>query len=459
VSTYRNGDIIPQVQNPTQWMSLTTGAWCYYDNLAANGCTYNKLYNWYAVNDPRGLAPNGYHIPTEAEINTLRQYLGGASVAGGKVKQTGTTLWNSPNAGATNETGWTGLPGGGRENGQFGGKGIAGPVWTSTPSSVAGLAVYMDLYSFNATLDLKGFNKTSGYSVRLIKDINPLGCVYYSANNNTYNYNPITNTSTQVTLPGDTFTSFAETHTSTKYWKGNQTSIINEWVPTNNPTTLALNRTITVSGITSQFGNYFIFLQAIDNNTLLSTISNAQPSPAGNSRNSLIRLDITNNTLTAAQITTMFDIYAPAGLDTILLTSTNKLITIGRRNTPTAQFVHYLSQYSYPDGVLELDIDISSVVSNGQNQQYYLFESNGNLFVSIQFPQPTSTIYSINLNSPYTLTPVYTNINLFGATFNSSINCNTVNLNVSPQPSPTPSPSPSAPSSAFRTIYKYLDIQ
>jgi uncharacterized protein (TIGR02145 family) len=467
VTTYRNGDVIPQVTDPTAWNNLTTGAWCYYDNNPTNGCTYNKLYNWYAVNDPRGLAPVGYHVPTEAEIETLRQYLGGTNVAGGKLKRTGTTLWNSPNTGATNETGWTGLPGGGRENAQFGGIKSFGPFWTSTAISTPGytnLAIYADLYYNNSLLDLKGFSKTSGYSVRLIKDISSLGCVYYSTLNSsnqpiTYNYNPTTNVSTQVTLPTDTFSSFAETHTLTKYFKGNQTSTIKEWIPTNNPTILALNRTITVSGITSMFGNYFTFLQAINDTTLLTTIANLQVTPAGQYRNSLVRLDITNNTITAAQITTMFDIYAPAGLDSILLTSTNKLITIGRRNTPSAQDVAYLSQYSYPDGILEADIDISSTVL-ATNAQRYLFESNGTLFVSIQYPFPTSsTIYSININSPYTLTPVYTNMNLFGATFNSSINCNTVNLNVSPQPSPTPSPSPSAPSSAFRTIYKYLDIQ
>lgn len=461
VTTYRNGDVIPQVTDPTAWNTLTTGAWCYYNNNPTNGCTYNKLYNWYAVTDPRGLAPVGYHVPTEAEIETLRQYLGGTNVAGGKLKRTGTTLWNSPNTGATNEYGWTGLPGGARENAQFGGIKETGPFWTSTAVSTPGytnLAIYADLYYNNSLLDLKGFSKTSGYSVRLIKDISSLGCVYYSNNNNTYNYNPSTNVSTQVTLPTDTFSSFAETHTLTKYFKGNQTSTIKEWIPTNNPTILALNRTITISGITSMFGNYFTLLQAINDTTLLTTIANSQVTPAGQYINSLVRLDITNNTITAAQITTMFDIYAPAGLDSILLTSTNKLITIGRRNTPAAQNVTYLSQYSYPDGILEADIDISSTVLD-INAQRYLFESNGNLFVSIQYPPPTSTIYSININSPYTLTPVYTNMNLFGATFNSSINCNTVNLNVSPQPSPTPSPSPSAPSSAFRTIYKYLDIQ
>jgi hypothetical protein len=288
---------------------------------------------------------------------------------------------------------------------------------------------------------------------------NPLGCVYYSSNNNTYNYNPIVNTSTQVTLPGDTFTSFAEAHTSTKYWKGNQTNTIKEWIPTNDPTILAFNRDITISGITSAFGNYFTHLQAIDNTTLLTTIVNSQPTPAGGFTTSLIRLDITNNIVTPLQMTTLFNIYAPAGLDSILLTSTNKLITVGRRNTPSAQDVHYLSQYSYPNGVLELDIDISSIVSNTVNTQVYVFESNGNLYLSVQFPYPLSTLYVVNLNSPYTLTPIYTDMNLFGAIFNSSINCTTVNLILPPIPSPSPTPSPSAPSNAFRTIYKYLDIQ
>ncbi len=86
VSTYRNGDIIPQVQDRNIWTSLTTGAWCYYDNDPSNGTKYGKLYNWYAVNDPRGLAPKGYHIPTNAEWTTLTDYLGGKDVAGTKLK-------------------------------------------------------------------------------------------------------------------------------------------------------------------------------------------------------------------------------------------------------------------------------------------------------------------------------------------------------------------------------------
>jgi uncharacterized protein (TIGR02145 family) len=109
VSRYRNGDIIPQVTNYTQWENLTTGAWCYYANNTANGVVYGKLYNWYAVSDPRGLAPQGWHVPSDAEWRTLTTYLGEDS-AGGKMKSI--TLWGSFNTGATSSSGFSGFPGG-----------------------------------------------------------------------------------------------------------------------------------------------------------------------------------------------------------------------------------------------------------------------------------------------------------------------------------------------------------
>ena len=114
VTHYRNGDIIPQVTDPTQWQNLTTGAWCYYNNDPTNEAIYGKLYNWYAATDPRGLAPTGYHIPSDNEWTTLSNYLGGVNVAGGKLKATGITLWQSPNLNATNSSGFNGIPGGNR---------------------------------------------------------------------------------------------------------------------------------------------------------------------------------------------------------------------------------------------------------------------------------------------------------------------------------------------------------
>lgn len=112
VTKYINGDPIPEETDPIAWAALTTGAYCSYDNNSANDAIYGKLYNWYAVNDPRGLTPTGYHIPTDTEWTTLTTCLGGESVSGGKMKDISTMHWNSPNQDANNSSDFTGLPGG-----------------------------------------------------------------------------------------------------------------------------------------------------------------------------------------------------------------------------------------------------------------------------------------------------------------------------------------------------------
>jgi len=170
VASYRNGDPIPEVQDASAWANLTTGAWCYYSNNTANGTTYGKLYNWYAVNDARGLAPNGYHIPTDAEWTTLSSYLGGTVTAGGKMKEAGTSHWLSPNTGATNSSGFTGLPGGVRDyNGSFYVIGANGNWWGSSEYDT-GFAWFRYLNSDNG--DVNGYydDKRIGFSVRCLKD-------------------------------------------------------------------------------------------------------------------------------------------------------------------------------------------------------------------------------------------------------------------------------------------------
>ena len=111
VSTYRNGDIIPQVSDMVQWETLTTGAWCYYNNDPALGAIYGKIYNAYAVMDLRGLAPQGWHVASHFEWNHLMFCLGGGEVAGAAIKEAGTVHWQSPNE-ANNSSGFTALPGG-----------------------------------------------------------------------------------------------------------------------------------------------------------------------------------------------------------------------------------------------------------------------------------------------------------------------------------------------------------
>jgi uncharacterized protein (TIGR02145 family) len=175
VSHYRNGDVIPQVTNPGQWRTLTSGAWCYYNDDSANGPIYGKLYNWYAVNDPRGLAPQGWHIPTNQEWTALTDCLGGESNAGGKMKGTGTTYWLTPNYGATNSSGFTALPIGFRwwQNGYFSGYSNSGSTfWSSTQYDndngwQRGLNYNTtEVYSSNSN----NYNKKCGLSIRCLKD-------------------------------------------------------------------------------------------------------------------------------------------------------------------------------------------------------------------------------------------------------------------------------------------------
>ena len=136
VTTYKNGDPIPQITNLSEWKAARSGAWCYYNFDAANGNTYGKIYNQYAVDDPRGLAPQGWRIPTSNDFYTLRDLLGGKSYAGQKMKST--TLWKTsttPGAAGTNESKWNGLPGGRMTLGTNPAIDAESYFWTSTDST------------------------------------------------------------------------------------------------------------------------------------------------------------------------------------------------------------------------------------------------------------------------------------------------------------------------------------
>ncbi|NHM06999.1 hypothetical protein G4D82_07175 [Flavobacterium sp. CYK-4] len=176
VSRYRNGDPIPQVTNPTQWANLTTGAWCYYNNDSQNGAKYGKLYNWYAVNDPRGLAPAGWHIPSDQDWATLVSFLGFADLAGGKMKTTGTLqegtgLWKSPNVAATNSSGFSALPGGYEaENGSGSFLLDRYGYWWSTTEFGSQRAVARILNYTDGGITTLEFFKDNGFSVRCLKN-------------------------------------------------------------------------------------------------------------------------------------------------------------------------------------------------------------------------------------------------------------------------------------------------
>lgn len=167
VSKYQNGDAIPTGLSDNVWRRTTSGAYAIYDNNNANDALYGKLYNWYAVKDVRGLCPIGWHVPSEDEWGELKGHLE-HSVAGGKLKSV--TGWNSPNTGATNESGFTGLPGGTRYfSGEFNFLGSVG-VWWSSSGDYDYLARYLYLSSNNGIVYRYLGNKENGKSVRCLRD-------------------------------------------------------------------------------------------------------------------------------------------------------------------------------------------------------------------------------------------------------------------------------------------------
>ena len=160
---------IAYIEDPTAWASTTSPAYCYPDNDLNNDGTYGKLYNWYAV-EGDSLCPTGWHIPTDAEWTALTNYLGGVDVAGGKMKETGFTHWITPNTGATNESGFTGLPAGIRHlNGTYSDFGYTGAWWSITPSTISEAWRRSLNYMDDNTLRLAN-DKNVGFSVRCVKD-------------------------------------------------------------------------------------------------------------------------------------------------------------------------------------------------------------------------------------------------------------------------------------------------
>ena len=176
---YRNGETIPNITDNVAWVFLTTGAYCSYANTANKDeiATYGRLYNWYAIADSRNIAPIGWHVPSDAEWTTLTTYLDSPYGPSGKMKETGTTHWITPNTGATNESGFTGLPTGARDSGGsnpepfFNSMGAISYYWSSTePGPNYAVGDYCRLSYDNATVYRYNNSKAEGFAVRLVKD-------------------------------------------------------------------------------------------------------------------------------------------------------------------------------------------------------------------------------------------------------------------------------------------------
>ncbi len=170
VSKFRNGDVIPEAKTAEEWKAASEKgqpAWCYYDNNPENGKIYGKLYNWYAVNDLRGLAPKGWHIPTDGEWTSLTNYLGGSEIAGAKMKSK--TGWYG-NGNGTNSSGFNGLPGGYRlVYGSFNYIGKTGIWWSSSEGSASSAWDRSLNYGDGDVYRSLG-SKRSGFSVRCLRD-------------------------------------------------------------------------------------------------------------------------------------------------------------------------------------------------------------------------------------------------------------------------------------------------
>jgi uncharacterized protein (TIGR02145 family) len=174
-SVYRNGDVIATGLSTSQWTNTVQGAWAYFQNDASKNCPFGKLYNWYACVDARELCPTGWHVPTDADWSVLSDYLGGEAIAGGKMKTLGmsdsaTGLWSAPNSGATNSSGFSGIPGGYRLlQGPYSNLEFIGYYWSSsdfvTLSAYYRYIIYDDVDLTRAT-----GGKGNGFSVRCVRN-------------------------------------------------------------------------------------------------------------------------------------------------------------------------------------------------------------------------------------------------------------------------------------------------
>jgi uncharacterized protein (TIGR02145 family) len=184
---YNDGIAIPNIKVDSTWASLTTGAYCDYLNTPNNSTTYGKLYNWYVIdnnaatkvssNGGKNVCPTGWHVPTDLEWATLKTYLGGDTIAGGKLKETGTTHWVGPNWGSTNESGFTALPGGCRYYyGAFTRMWDEGGWWSTTEffwsptEKNTTLAFFSAMHYNDDKVSKENGLKNNGFSVRCLKD-------------------------------------------------------------------------------------------------------------------------------------------------------------------------------------------------------------------------------------------------------------------------------------------------
>lgn len=166
---FSDGVRIDNIKDNTSWNNLTSPAYCWYANDVANKTVYGALYNWYSVNTGK-LCPSGWHVPSDEEWTIMTTLLGGENIAGGKLKEAGNAHWINSNLGATNESGFTALPGGNRIfNGVFDYEGVRGSWWTATDFD-SRTAWQRVMYCIYGDVSRSNYYMRFGFSVRCLKD-------------------------------------------------------------------------------------------------------------------------------------------------------------------------------------------------------------------------------------------------------------------------------------------------
>jgi uncharacterized protein (TIGR02145 family) len=171
---YQDGIQIPYVTNLNSWAALNNGAYCFYNNDILNKNTYGALYNWYTVVDQSKICPSGWHVPSDTEWSVLENFLGGSNFAGIKIKEVGLIHWVMPNAGASNQSGFTALPAGSRNYSvidDFLGLGYYCMWWSSSEHhTFNNSAWYRSLNTFESVLGRNYYLKRVGFSIRCLMD-------------------------------------------------------------------------------------------------------------------------------------------------------------------------------------------------------------------------------------------------------------------------------------------------
>jgi uncharacterized protein (TIGR02145 family) len=166
---YNDGTIIPMVTNYDSWASQTSPAYCWYNNDSTNKEAYGAMYNWYAVNTSK-LCPKGWHVPADSEWLSLTTWFGDLRNVGNKLKEEGTVHWKNPNSGATNESGFTALPGGYRSyKGTFNWIRIAGYWWSATENPDSKIYFLQIRYKSGEVVRFYS-EKANGFCVRCLQD-------------------------------------------------------------------------------------------------------------------------------------------------------------------------------------------------------------------------------------------------------------------------------------------------